>query len=59
MQKKGAAVVPRSTFTCPHRPAGTLPKANYVVRTNVTGGGAPRNCTAPQGQWVLVLYTAV
>ena len=41
----------------PHPCSGAMAPANYIVRTNTTGGLRPEKCDAPPGQWVTVPYT--
>lgn len=33
--------------------------ANYVVRTNTSGGLRPQQCDAPPGEWLTVPYSGV
>lgn len=54
------AVSTASYFILTHQPlplSGAMAPANYVVRTNTTGGLRPAKCDAPPGEWVTVPYS--
>ena len=52
-------VVHRRTVFCrnPSPRRGAMVPANYVVRTNTTGGLRPQQCDAPAGQWLTVPFS--